>query len=93
MIGFGFKILTSLTPSIKLLTFCLGKLCFIIFFAKSCPNFAQLMTRYYLELLYSNEAHPAACAMPIRRRNKPFFKTPVDWNLEEIMSMLMFHPD
>ena len=54
------------------------------------------MTRYYLELLYSDEAHPAACAMlgtwamSIRRMNKPFFRTPVDWNLEQIMSMLMF---
>ena len=54
------------------------------------------MTRYHLELLYSNEAHPAACAMletaamSIRRT---FFRTPVDQKLEQIMSMLMFHPD
>ena len=71
----------------------------IIFFATSCPNIAQLMTRYHLELLHSDEAHPAACAiletwaMSIRRMNKPFFRTPVDLNLEQIMSMLMFHPD
>ena len=57
------------------------------------------MMRYDLELLYSNEAHPTACAMFekgamfIRRTNKPFFGTPVDLNLEQIMSMLMFNPD
>ena len=44
----------------------------------SCPNYAQWMMRYHLELLYSDEAHPTACAMletgamPIRRTNKPF---------------------
>ena len=115
MIGVGFKILTCtsvpnlsqalpsppppLTPSKILLTLCLGKLCVIIFLATICPNYAQLMTRYHLELLYSDEAHPTACAMletgtmSIRRTNKPFFRTPVDWNSEQIMSMLMFHPD
>ena len=57
------------------------------------------MTRYYLELLYSDEARPTACAMletgamSIRRTNKPFCRTPVDLNLEQLMSMLMFHPD
>ena len=54
----------------------------ILFFAPSRPNYAQWMTRYHLELLYSVEAHPAACAMFeteamfIRRTNKPFFMTP-----------------
>ena len=95
MIGVGFKKLTCtplpklfpvppITPNIKLLTFCLGKLCVIIFFATSCPNYAQLMTRYHLELLYRDETHPDACAMletwamSIRQMNKPFFRTPVD---------------
>ena len=64
----------------------------LYFFATSCPNNAQWMTRYYLELLYSDEARPAACAMLeagamfIQRTNKPFFRTPSDWNLEQIMS-------
>ena len=72
MIGVGFKILTR-TPvpknppppplSLKLSTSCLCKLCAIIFFAPSFPNYAQWMTRYHLEFLYSDEAHPAACAM------------------------------
>ena len=86
------------TNDLKLFTFCLGKLC-AIFFATSCPNYAQWMMRYHLDLLYIDDAHPAACAMletgtmSILRMNKPFFRTPVDWNLEQIMSMLMFHPD
>ena len=74
IIGVGFKILTRTQvpnpiptipppPSLKLVTFCLCKLCAIIFFATSCPNYAQWMTRYHLELLYSDEAHPTACAM------------------------------
>ena len=111
MIGVGLKIQTRTPvpklprdpplppPSLKLFNFCLCKLCAIIFFATSCPNYAQWMTRYHLELLYSDEAQPTACAMletgamSIRRTNKPFFRTPVDLNLEQIMSMLMFHPD
>ena len=106
IIGVGFKILTRRPvpkspppPSLKLVTLCLCKLCAIVLFATSCPNYAQWMTRYHLELLYSDEAHPTACAMLdtgamiIRRTNKPFFRTPVDLNLEQIMSMLMFHPD
>ena len=54
-------------------------------------NYAQLMRRLHLELLYSDEAHPPACAMletgamSIQRTNKPLFRTPVDWNLEQIM--------
>ena len=32
-------------------------------------------------------------AMSIRRKNKPFFRTPVIWNLEQIMSTLIFHPN
>ena len=75
MIGAGFRRLTrtpvpKLSPSpspprgvLKLFTFCLCKLCAIIFFATSCPNYAQWMMRYHLELLYSDEAHPTACAM------------------------------
>ena len=51
MIGVGFRI----SPSHKH-TFCLCKLCAIKFFATSCPNYAQWMMRYHLELLYSNEA-------------------------------------
>ena len=65
-------------PSLKLFTFCLCKLCAIIFWATSCPNYTQWMTRYHLELLYSDEAHPAALpamletwAMFIRWTNKP----------------------
>ena len=105
MIGVGFKILTRTSlpklprdpppppppPSLKLFNFCLCKLCAIIFFATSCPNYAQWMTRYHLELLYSVEAQPTACAMletgnmSIQRTNKPFFMTPVDFNLEQIM--------
>ena len=90
--------LSPLTVGLKLFTFSLRKLCAIIFFATSCPNYALWMTRYHLELLYSNEAHPTACAMletgamSIRRKNEAFFRTPVDLNLEQ-MSMLMFHPD
>ena len=40
------------------------------------------MTRYHQELLYSDDARPAACAMletgamSIRQMNKPFFSTP-----------------
>ena len=91
MIGFGFKILTRTPvsklprdppptpPSLKLFNFCLCKLCAIILFATSCPNYALWMTRYHLELLNSDEAQPTACAMlgtgamSIRRTNKPFF--------------------
>ena len=57
MIGVGFRI-----PP-PLFTFCLCKLCAIKFFATSCPNNAQWMMRYNLELLYSDEAHPTACAL------------------------------
>ena len=32
-------------------------------FATSCPNYAQWMTRYHLDILYSDEAYLAACAM------------------------------
>ena len=82
----------------KRFTFCLGKLC-AIFFAASCPNYAQWATRYHLDHLYSGEAQPATCAMQETgamstwQMNKPFVRSPVDWNLEQIMSMLMFHPD
>ena len=46
----------------------------------SCPNYAQIQwkKKYHLELLYSDEAHPTACAMletgamSIRRTSKPF---------------------
>ena len=87
MIGVDSKVLTCTpvlklpeftpTPSLKLFTFC-HKLCAIIFWATGCPNYAQWMTRYHLELLYRDEAHPASCAMLktwamlIRRTNKPF---------------------
>ena len=57
MIGVGLKILTRTPvptlprvpphPGLKLFTFCVCKLCAIIFFASSCPNYAQ----YHLELL------------------------------------------
>ena len=77
---------------------CITQILVGIFFATSCPNYAQWMTRYHIELLYSDEAHPAACAMlgtgamSIRRTDRPFVRTPVDLhNLEQIMSMLMFH--
>ena len=76
MIGVGFKIMnrTKITlsssphptpiPSLKFFfTFCLYNFFAIIFFATSCPNYAQSMTRYHLELLYSDEAHQAVCAM------------------------------
>ena len=74
MIGVGFKILTCTPyqnyheiptplPEFKTFQFCLCKLCTIVFFAISCPNYAQWMTRYHLELLYSDEGHPTACAM------------------------------
>ena len=72
MIGVGFKILTR-TPvpkfppspphSLKLFTFCLCKLCAILLFATRFPNNAQWMTRYHLELIYSDQAHPSVCAM------------------------------
>ena len=87
------------TNGLKLFTFCLCKSCAIIFFVTSCPRYAQWMTRYHLELLYSDEAHPAACAMlgtgamSIWQTNKPFLRTHVDRNLEQIILMLMFHPD
>ena len=75
MIGVGFKLLTRTpvpklprdppprSPSRKFFNFCLCKLCAIIFFATSCPNYAQWMMRYHLKLLYSDETHPTACAM------------------------------
>ena len=73
MIGVGFKILTRRPvpklprvphpPSLKLVTLCLCKLCAIILFATSCPNYDQWMTKNHLELLYSDEAHPTARAM------------------------------
>ena len=50
------------------------------------------LASYHLDLLYIDEAHPAACAMletgviSIRKTNKPFFRSPVDWNLEQILS-------
>ena len=110
MIEVGFKILTCTpipklprvppTPVFKTFNFCPCKLCAIIFFAQSCPNYAQWMTRYHLELLYSDEAHPTACAMlgtwamSIRRTDRTFDRTPVDLqNLEQIMSMLVFYLD
>ena len=46
------------------------------------------MTRYHLELLYSDGAHPAASVMletgaiSIRRTNKPFFRTPMADNVD-----------
>ena len=59
---------TNVTPSpppmsFKRFTFSLCKLSAIIFFATSCTNNAKWMMRYHLDILYSNEAHPAACAM------------------------------
>ena len=54
MIEVGFLILTR-TPVPTLPRF--------IFFATICPNYAQWMTRYHLNILYSNETNPAACAM------------------------------
>ena len=67
---------STLPPmSLKLFTLCLCKLCAIIFFATRCPNYAQWMTRYHLELLYIDETHPTACVMletgaiTIRRTN------------------------
>ena len=73
MIGVSFKKLTH-TPvpklhqdsppwSLKLFNFCLCKSFAIILFATKCPNYVQWMTRYHLELLYSNKAQPTACAM------------------------------
>ena len=50
------------------------------------------LVSYHLDLFYFDEAHPAACAMletgaiSIRQTNKPFFRGPVDWSLEQIMS-------
>ena len=87
MIGVGSRILTRTPvpkfplPPLRVLnffTFCLCKLCAIIFFATSCHSYAQWMMRYNLELLYSDKAHPTACAMletgamSIRRTNNPF---------------------
>ena len=105
MIGVGFKILTRtpvpklpqapLPPSLILFIFCLCKLCAISFFATSCPYYAILPRSFF----YSDDSHPAACemletgAMSIRRTSKPFFRTPVDLNLEQIIPMLKFHPD
>ena len=34
-----------------------------ILFDASCPNYAQWMTMYRLDLLYIDEAHAAACVM------------------------------
>ena len=52
--------------------------------------------RYHLELLYSDEAH--VCNVEDRGYVNPtnkqtIFRTTVDLNLEQIMSMLMFLPD
>ena len=80
------------TYDLKLFTFCQGELC-AIFYARSCPNYAQWMTRYHLDLLYIGEAHPAACAMLelhvtgamfIRGTNKPLFRSPADWNIGQL---------
>ena len=57
------------------------------------------LTSYLLDRLYIDKAHQAVCAMferraiSTRRTNKPFFTSPVNWNFEQIMCMLMFHPD
>ena len=62
MIGFGFKILTR-TPvpkfSLSVYVNCvqLYSLLQVILYI------AQWMTIYHLELVYSDKAHPAACAM------------------------------
>ena len=48
------------TNDLKLFMFCLGKLC-VLLFATSCPNYDQMMTRYHLDRLYIDEAHPDAC--------------------------------
>ena len=37
-------------------------MCAILFDA-SCPNYAQWMASYHLDLLYIDEAHAAACVM------------------------------
>ena len=50
------------TNDLKRFTVCLGKLC-TIFFATSCPNYTQWMSKYHLDLLYIHEAHLSACAM------------------------------
>ena len=55
-----------------------------------CPNYAQWITKYHLELNYSDEAHTAACAMletggyvqPTYEQTIPW--DPVDWNLEQM---------
>ena len=68
MIGAGFRILTR-TPILKLplvppsqfKTFLLSV--YVSCVQLSCPNYAQWMMRYHLELLYSNQVHPTACAM------------------------------
>ena len=50
------------------------------------------MIRYHLDLLYIDEAHPAACvmletgAMSNRQMIKPFFRSPADWNIEQIVN-------
>ena len=57
------------------------------------------LASYHLDLIYIDEAHPASCVMLetgviyIRQTNKPFLRIPVDWNLEQITSMLVFHLD
>ena len=50
------------TNDLRLYTFCLCKLC-AIFFATNCPKYARSMTNYHLDLLYIDEAHPAALEM------------------------------
>ena len=61
MIEAGFKILTS-TPVPKLQTY-VNCVQLYSLLQLSCPNYAQWMTRYRLELLYSDEAHPTACTV------------------------------
>ena len=79
------------TSDLELFTFCLRKL-YAVSFATSCPNFARWMTRYHLDILYIDEAHPAAGAaletgtlLSTRRTIKPFFGSPVDLTLEQML--------
>ena len=63
IIGVGFKILTR-TPvpkfSLSVKVNCVQSYPLL---QVGCPYYAQWSTRYHLELLYSDEAHPVACAM------------------------------
>ena len=49
------------------------------------------LTGYLLYLLYIDKAHPAVCVMfergaiSIQRKDKPFFRSTVNWNLEQII--------